>query len=140
MPPARTVWDDYAAARLYAVIDGVRVPLDGPDAPRWRWGAVLYGLSAQNPFEVVLSDAENATRHAALCRRLDALGPFLVGVAGDLAGWHEATAYSDRLGWASALALARDFSQRALFAVRDDEVAIVDCADGTVRRARPRRT
>lgn len=127
-------------AYLATLIDEVGDGREGGERRRWvgpgaaEIDGVWWIVSAENPMDVRLGEAENLARH----RRLGEVWPDAIEVVCSAAGWRERSwAVSAERGawdaweaWEAVLAQARRFEQRAVFRVTVDWVEVVMAGDG----------
>ena len=134
-------WDAYLATTVVAELaPGTLVDLSGPDAVLdWPFGAAAHVVTAWNPFGRPRSDTANAAAHAALVERLDDLGVRWIHATGtDAAGsYREDGVLSTQLDTTTALALAEEHDQEAVFRIDADRIEVVGVSGGRTL-ARPR--
>jgi hypothetical protein len=134
-PVAHELRARYLATDVFVELDGER--LDASEVAR-RLGATLFVLTAHNPASVILDDAVNEERNAALHAQLSAAGLTAypaIGRSPDGAWFEPGFALSDT-DLATAAELGRDHGQHAIFEVRPDRVLVHGC-DLTWKLERP---
>jgi hypothetical protein len=132
------IWEAFAATQIVKRVVSESVWV-GPKAVALPLPAPVHVITAQHPFERVLSSAENQMRNEALRRVLARRGVNFEVVEGRSpdGSWSEESFAVSGLSRAEACHLARVFGQRAVFEVDDEEMRVVDL-DGSVRKRCPR--
>ncbi len=128
------VWDKYAATQCSVWLDGKRVLVQ--DA-RARLPNRFWMLSAQNPFERILTDEINHQRHQALIDDLkwrDALFAEGIGKAPGDDGWSETMAVARGIDRTTACEISRRYGQRSVFEFEGEVFRVVEVESGQVRR------
>ena len=136
---AETLWDRYAGTVLTT---GEGLTVAGPGAADLLPFVVpAHVLTAWNPGSVRRPAPANAAANRALRRELHRRGltPTAVAAAAPDGSWHEDSLLVSALGRQAAVALAASFGQLALFEVTADELIVVACPHGELRRRVPRR-
>ena len=145
-------WDRYARAVVEIWVDGrvleltprpLGAPADGPraapDAAPGRVAGLLAApviiLTAGDPYPEVLDDAANEARAAALIAQLDAAGIAHLPALGRSPDHRESEVSRALLDVdrATALRLAADHGQLAVFEIDADTIACVAVEDASVR-------
>jgi len=136
------VWDSYEATQIVDASDhsvvwagrgAIPLPMETP----------IYVISAHNPFEKVLSQAENDKRHNLLKLHLDGHPSereiqFKEVIGKSMTGpWNETSIAVSGITQPEARRIGERFGQRAIFELTESEVRIVPI-DGEQRRPLPR--
>jgi hypothetical protein len=132
------VWRAFAATHIVHrhVLETV---WSGPGAGSLPMPLPIHVITACNPFEQVLSAAENTRRNGALCELLSARRLEFQPVLGRSpdGSWSEPSFAIHGLSRVEACKVARLFGQRAVFELDNDESRVVT-TDGEVRERRRR--
>jgi hypothetical protein len=131
------VWDRYSESEVFV--------LDGDEAtPVWQvrddLPEVCWMVSAMNPFERVLSEQINKSRHDALRDETKRRGIFVcegIGRAPEVDGWRERMVLIARCNRETAVELSRWYGQRSVFELSDRDLVVVEVQTGDVRRSVP---
>jgi CBS domain-containing protein len=136
------VWDAYLATEIRIVdhphVEKVRGATEG-EGHSLPWPSTIYVVSAANPDGRRRGENVNKQRSTELVEAIDrrkwrwwhAEGS---SQSGD---WSEESVALETPDLDGVLDLGRDFGQRAIFELTETEFRVVDCADGSVRRAAP---
>lgn len=129
-------WAQYARTLVEVEITpGHWIHLNGPEAiDEWPWSLPVHIVTAWNPGADFRSDDENREQQRALIRELEETGLTWLPAHGsgfDVDHGEESVAVFD-LGRDAAVALARRWSQDAVFELEADTMWLVFCIDDRV--------
>ncbi len=134
------MWDVFLQTSI--ALDGPagRVVLAGEDAVvDLPMPPPLHVLTGWNPGARPRSVAENERWNQQLRERLQATGTVTETALGWLGSWSEPSFVVSGLSTAGVVQLAREFGQVAVFELTQDELRVIECANGQVRGQRARR-
>jgi len=128
------VWDRYAESELSVLTDGVTTPVwQARDSiPENCWM-----VSAMNPFERVLPDTINSSRHDALRADAKRRGIYIcdgMGSAPQSGGWSESMVVVGDSNRETAVELSRWYGQRSVFELAREHLHVIEVETGEVRR------
>jgi hypothetical protein len=114
--------------------------LRGPDAGPLPWPGSVFVLSAENPESARATPKQNRAATALLRERLERTNPAFVSIAASSPDgkWREAGFAVSGMTREQASELGRQFVQRAVFELTDDQIAVVMCANGEIAARAPR--
>lgn len=134
------IWDVYAESVIRKRHPG-RAVLAGPRATKaWTYETPVHVVTAWNPDSVPATALSNGTRNQQLEQLLVGQGHSTTPVTGtSLAGdWAEHSVLVEGLSRARAAEIGRQFGQRAIFELDDQQLRVIRCEDGAEIRSRPR--
>ena len=128
------VWDRYAESEIAVLTDGVKTPVwqarEGLPENCWM-------VSAMNPFERVLPDTINSSRHDALRADAKRRGIYIcdgIGSAPQSGGWSESMIVVGGSNRETAVELSRWYGQRSVFELAQEHLYVIEVETGEVRR------
>lgn len=131
------VWERYARTECLADIEGRLARIE---EARQALPALFWMISAQNPWERVLSDDENEKKHHRLVRELTRRGCLYSEgegrAPGGEGGWRELMVLAHPLDRSAALTISREYGQRSVFEIDGDVFRVLEVKTGAVRRER----
>lgn len=135
------VWDRYRDTRCFVETEDGLAALE---TARAVLPVKFWMISAQNPWDRRVSDAENARRHAALVQALRAKGFYARDgegrARGNSDGWCERMAVAVHCDAGTICEMARLYGQRSVFEFEGDEMRVLEAHSATVKTERTLRS